>query len=98
MLGITLLALLALFAVFAFILLKVERLALFAPKGTGGIANSAAAFCADQCRLTDGRCPMTGSHERALNCALWKFVEADVPTTLYGNPFAYLQASGRTPA
>ena len=98
MLGTTLLLLLALFGVFAFILLKVEGLALFAPKSTGGVANSAAAYCADQCRLTDGRCPMTGSRERALNCPLWKFVEADLPTMLYGNPFAHLQASGRTSA
>jgi hypothetical protein len=88
MLGTTLLALLALFGVFAFILLRVERLALFAPKSTGGISNSAAEFCRDGCRLTDGRCPLTGSHERALNCPLWKFIEADLPTTLYGSPFA----------
>ncbi len=88
MLGTSLLALLALFSVFAFILLKVEGLALFAPKSTGGITNSAAAFCADGCRLVDGRCPLTGSHERALNCPLWKFVEADLPTSLYGSPFA----------
>jgi hypothetical protein len=93
MLGTTLLALIALFVVFAFILLKVEGLALFAPKSTAGVANSAAAYCADQCRLTDGRCPMTGSRERALNCPLWKFVEADVPTVLYGSPFAHLQTS-----
>lgn len=98
MLGITLLALLALFGVFAFIVLKVEGLALFAPKSTGAIANSAAVYCADQCRLSDGRCPMTGSRERALNCPLWKFVEADVPTMLYGNPFAHLQASSRPSA
>jgi hypothetical protein len=94
MLGTTLLALLALFAVFAFILVKVEKLALFAPASTGGISSSAAAYCADQCRLTDGRCPMTGSRERALNCPLWKFVEADVPTALYGSPFTGLQAGG----
>jgi hypothetical protein len=64
MLGTTLLALLALFAVFAFIRMKVEGLALFAPKSTGGVANSAAAYCADQCRLTDDRCPMTGRRPR----------------------------------
>jgi hypothetical protein len=88
MLGTTLLALLALFVVFAFILLKVEGLALFAPKSTGGISNSAAAFCADGCRLADGCCPLTGSPDRAQNCPLWKFVEADLPTTSYGSPFA----------
>ena len=97
MFGTTLLALLALFVVFAVILVKVEKLTLFGPGSTRGIATSAAAFCADQCRLTDGRCPMTGSRERALNCALWKFVEADVPTVLYGSPFTGLQ-TGSTSA
>ncbi len=95
MLGTTLLALLALFGIFAFIVLKVEGLALFAPKSTGGITNSAAAYCAEGCRLTDGRCPLTNTPERALNCPLWKFIEADLPTSLYGNPFAHLQAPSR---
>jgi hypothetical protein len=71
MLGTTLLALLALFVVFAFILLKVEGLALFAPKSSGDITNAAAAYSTNQCRLTDGRCPMSGSPEGALNCPLW---------------------------
>ncbi len=91
MLGVTLLAILALFIVFAFIFIRVDGLALFAPRSTGGITASAAEFCNNGCRLVDGRCPMTGSAERALNCPLWKFIEADVPTSLYGNPFAHLQ-------
>lgn len=82
------LAILGLVLVFGFILLRVERLALFAPKRTLGIATSAEAFCQDGCRLVDGRCPLTGSAEQALNCPLWKFVEADLPTVLYGSPFA----------
>jgi hypothetical protein len=98
MLGTTLLALLALFGVFAFIVLKVEGLALFAPASTGGITSAAAAYCADLCRLTDSRCPMTGSHERALNCPLWKFVEADVPTMVHGSPFDRPLASNGTAA
>lgn len=98
MLGITLLGLMALFAAFAFLVIKVEGLALFAPRSTGGISNSAAAYCTGTCRLNDGSCPMTGSSERALNCPLWKFVEADMPTSLYGDPFAHLRASERTAA
>jgi hypothetical protein len=86
MLGYTLFALLGLFVVIAFIRVKVEGLALFAPRSTGGITNAAAAYCTQQCRLTDGRCPMTGSLEGALNCPLWKFVEADLPMALHGNP------------
>ncbi len=81
------LAILGLVLVFGFILLHVEGLALFAPQRTRGIAPSAEAFCSNGCRLVDGRCPLTGSHEQALNCPLWKFVEADLPTVLYGSPF-----------
>lgn len=98
MLGTTLLGLIALFAAFAFLLMKVEGLALFAPRSTWGITNSAAAYCTGTCRLSDGRCPMTGTADRALNCPLWKFVEADVPTSLYGDPFAHLRASERSAA
>ncbi len=93
MLGVTLLALLALFVVFGFIISRVEGLTPFAPKSTKRIAGSAEAYCANDCRIVDGRCPLTGSRERALNCPLWKFVDADVPTSLYGNPFAHLQST-----
>lgn len=93
MLGLTLLALLALFVVFAVIVCRVEGLAPFAPKSTKGIASSADVYCTEHCRLVDGRCPLTGSVQRALNCPLWKFVEADLPTSLYGSPFAPTGAS-----
>lgn len=87
----TLLAILALFGGLAFIIARVEGLAFLAPKSTGGLTNSAAEYCEHGCRLVDGRCPLTGSPERALNCPLWKFIEADVPTSQYGSPFEHLQ-------
>lgn len=87
----TLLAILLLVAVFGFVVARVEGLALFAPKRTRQVAPSAQVFCADRCRTPDGRCPLTGTTGRAADCPLWKFVAADVPTSLYGNPFAHLR-------
>lgn len=87
----TLLAITALFGVLAFIVARVDGLAFLAPKRSGGLRNSAADYCTHGCRLVDGRCPLTGSREHALNCPLWKFVEADVPTSQYGSPFEYPQ-------
>jgi hypothetical protein len=84
----TLLGILALFGVLAFVIAKVDGLAFLAPKSTRGVIGSAATYCAEGCRRADGRCPLTGTTERALNCPLWKFVEADVPTRVYGSPFA----------
>jgi hypothetical protein len=88
----TLLAMLALFAVLAFVIAQVDGLAFLAPKRTGGLTNAAAEYCQRGCRSFDGRCPLTGSSEGALNCPLWKFIEADVPTSVYGSPFARQQA------
>jgi hypothetical protein len=90
--GATLLAILALALVFGYIVLRIEKLTLFGPKSTAGITPSADAFCTNHCRLVDGRCPLSGSQARALNCALWKFVEADVATIEYGSPFTYTQS------
>ena len=87
----TLLAIVALFGVLSFIIARVDGLAFLAPKRTGGLTNSAADYCTHGCRLVDGRCPLTGSPESALNCPLWKFIEADVPTRQYGSPFEPLQ-------
>ena len=87
----TLLSIAALFGVLAFIIARVEGLAFLAPKRTGGLTNSAHDYCTHGCRLVDGRCPLTGSREQALNCPLWKFIEADVPTNQYGSPFAPAQ-------
>jgi hypothetical protein len=90
--GPTLLAILGLALVFGFIVLRKERLTLFGPKSTAGISASASHFCTNNCRLVDGRCPLTGSEQQALNCPLWKFVEADLPTTVYGSPFSYTES------
>ena len=89
----TLLAITALFGVLAFVIAKVDGLTFLAPKSTEGIRASAATFCAEGCRLSDGRCPLSGTAERALGCPLFKFIDADVPTSLYGNPFPYARAS-----
>jgi hypothetical protein len=83
-------ALLAIIAVFvigmAFIALS-EGLAFLAPKSTTGLNRSAAHFCHDCCRTSDGRCPLSNSEDQALNCPLWKFIDADLPTVTYGSPF-----------
>ena len=89
----TLLAITALFAVLAFVIAKVEGLTFLAPKSTKGILASAATYCKEGCRLVDGRCPLTGTTEQAMNCPLFKFIDADVPTSLVGNPFPYAPAS-----
>jgi hypothetical protein len=98
MFGTALLAVVTLALVFAFILMRVEKLTLFAPKASGGLWTSAASYCTDQCRTRDGRCPMTGTEEQAPRCPLWGFVAADLPTKVYGNPFAHLRGPGRAAA
>lgn len=77
---------------FGFVVARVEGLALFAPKSTKGIAASADGFCRGHCRLPDGRCPLTGSVDRAADCPLWRYVRLDVPTAVYGSPFAQAPA------
>ena len=73
--------------VFGFVASRIEGLALFAPNSTRGVAGSAGRFCERGCRTADGRCPLTGTAERAADCPLWRFVGADVPTQLFGSPF-----------
>ena len=91
-LGLTLLALLSVFGLVGFVICRVDGLALFAPRRTKRVAGSADAFCAAACRLADGRCPLTESSERAGNCPLWRFVDADLPTSVHGSPFEHLRA------
>lgn len=88
-LGSTLFVLLIVFVVFGFVFLRTDGLALFAPKSTKYMSASAESFCTKGCRWEDGRCPLSGSTERPVNCPLWRFVEADVPTALYGSPFEH---------
>ena len=92
-LGFTVLAILAVFTIVAFLISRVEGLALFAPKSSRHMAASVGAFCTGRCRLANGQCPLTGSNEPAVNCPLWRFVDADRPSTLHGSPFEHLRAS-----
>lgn len=78
-----------LFVVLAFLIARVEGLAFMAPKSTRGMRTSASLFCSDRCRQ-EGLCPLTGTTEQAGNCPLWKYIADDVPTVIYGNPFAPL--------
>ena len=80
------LAILAIFLLLATMFARFDGLAFLAPGSSSGIRSSATRFCTDQCRQ-DGICPMTGTGEKAVNCPLFGFVRADVPTKLYGSPF-----------
>ncbi|MBI4409308.1 MAG: hypothetical protein HY561_06340 [Gemmatimonadetes bacterium] len=77
---------LAVFVVLAWVIAQVDGLGFLAPKSTHGIRGSAESFCVGDCRV-NGRCPLTGSAQRAPSCPLWTYVDADVPTVLYGSPF-----------
>jgi hypothetical protein len=84
-------ALLAMIALFTFgivLIAKIEGLAFLAPGSTARLAGPAREFCHGACRTSEGNCPLTGSATQALQCPLWKFIEADARTTLYGSPFA----------
>jgi hypothetical protein len=76
----------AVFGGLAWLIATVDGLAFLAPASTGRIRGSADSFCSESCRA-EGNCPLTGSLERARDCPLWRFVEADVPTALRGSPF-----------
>jgi len=80
-----------LFAGLTYLLLKVDGLALFAPKKTRRITGAAQGFCTDRCRTRDGHCPLLEVGERRDVCPLWRFVDADLPTIEYGSPFLELE-------
>jgi hypothetical protein len=84
-------AVVALFVVLALIVARVDGLTFLAPASTRAIRSSAEVFCTDECRA-NGRCPLTGTEERADACPLWKYVGADVPTVVRGSPFEALHA------
>ena len=77
------------FVILALVFARIDGLSFLAPASTQGIRDSAEVFCARDCR-TNGRCPLTDTADRAGDCALWKYVGADVPTALHGSPFATL--------
>lgn len=83
-----LLAIIALFVLGVTLIARVEGLAFLAPRSTTRLSGSAGEFCRAGCRTSEGNCPLTGSPMRALQCPLWKFIEADVPTRIEGSPFA----------
>lgn len=81
------LAILAVFLILATIFARADGLAFLAPDSTRGIRASATRYCTDQCRQ-NGICPMTGTTEKAADCPLFGYIRADVPTAVYGSPFA----------
>lgn len=80
------LGILAVFVILAAIFARVDGLAFLAPASTRGMRLSATRFCTDQCRQ-DGICPMTGTADKAVDCPLFGYIRADVPTAVHGNPF-----------
>ena len=86
------LGILALALGLALLVARVDRLAFFAPRSSGGISASAGQHCRDRCRV-DGRCPVTETQARWSECPLWKYVGADHPTVIYGSPFERQPAS-----
>ncbi len=82
------LAISALFIIGVAFIARTEGLAFLAPKSTAGLNRAAAHFCHDDCRTPDGRCPLSIDAGETLNCPLWKFIDADMPTAAYGSPFA----------
>ncbi len=78
----TILAIVALAVVLMLIASRMDGLALFAPKSTDRMRGSAQRFCLDQCRMPDGRCPLTVGNLEPEDCPLWKFVAAGLPTDM----------------
>lgn len=88
MAALTILGITLLFAGLLAVILRRERLALFAPRSTAAIRDSARAFCEGACRGSQEFCPLGYRNEQREACPLWRFVRADLPTVEYGSPFA----------
>jgi hypothetical protein len=86
----TVLSILAIFVILAFIASRIDGLAFLAPKSTKRLRGAAQAFCLDQCRTTTGTCPI-GVEPR--QCPMWQFVDADMPTDTRVNPFRSLSGT-----
>jgi len=78
----TILAIVALAVVLMLIAVRADGLALFAPKHTDRMRGVAQRFCLDQCKMPDGRCPLTVGNLEPEDCPLWKFVAAGLPTDM----------------
>ncbi|MFQ5704203.1 MAG: hypothetical protein ACE5HT_09290 [Gemmatimonadales bacterium] len=86
----TMLAVIAVFVLLSLVIAQIDGLAFLAPKSSKRIAASAGTFCVNQCQRADGQCPLVEVGRNRAECPLWQFVEADLPTVMYGDPFAYL--------
>lgn len=78
----TILAIVALAVTLMLIASRMEGLALFAPKRTDHMRGAAQRFCLDQCKMPDGRCPLTVGNLEPEDCPLWKFIAAGLPTDM----------------
>ncbi len=78
-------AIVLIFVGLATLIAWVDGLTFLAPKSTAGLRASAEYFCVDECRV-EGRCPLGGADEPAVNCPLWKYASSDVPTQVRGRP------------
>ena len=94
---VTILAIVALAVILLLIATRIEGLALFAPKSTHGVRGSAQRFCLDQCKLPDGRCPLSVGNLEPEDCPLWKFVAAGLPTDLRLNRLEPVGPGGVAP-
>jgi len=94
---VTVLVILALAVGLTIVITRLDGLAFLAPKSTKRVARSAHMFCVNHCRAPDGTCPLEEVGKRREECALWTFVDADVPTVGYGDPFAHLRGTWRQP-
>lgn len=91
MLPLTVLAILAVFVVAALVVARVDGLALFVPKRTHALSDSAGVFCLEHCQTAGGECPLGATGMVPADCPLWRFIDADLRTKPYGNPFAHLR-------
>lgn len=92
------LAIIAIFLLLSFLISHIEGLAFLAPRSSKHVVSSAGTFCVEKCQDSSGRCPLTELGRGREACPLWQFVEADLPTVIYGSPFAYLHSKAHVRA
>jgi hypothetical protein len=91
MLPLTVLAVLAVFVIAAFVVARVDGLAFLGPRRTHALSDSAGVFCLEHCQTAGGECPLAATGMVPAECPLWRFIDADLRTEPYGNPFAQLR-------
>ena len=80
------LVIVGIFAALAALVCWAEGLAIFAPRHTASLTGTAQHFCVDTCRLPDGSCPLAARGVARIECPLWAFVGARLPTNLRFEP------------